>query len=201
MRGNSGHRRRSWRAGELGGAFWNNKPLYQMTWFDWASDFVSRWRTSEAAERSARDKFTPNAIAALEAAHEEAHRRQSGFVGVEHILLGLVGLKRGVANGTLLAMGIDLNAVYLEAAKVAGVGNTEAFAQRIPFTPRSKKVLQDAFHHSRRLGHHYIGTEHVLLALLAEREGLAAKVFKNLKLDADLLLKELLKTISSPVSD
>ncbi len=172
-----------------------------MTWLDWASDFVLRWRTCEATERAARDNFTPNALAALEAAHEEAHRLERDFVGVEHILLGLVGLKRGVANGTLLAMGIDLNAVYLEGVKVAGMGNTPAITQRIPFTPRSKKVLQDAFKNSKRLGHQYIGTEHVFLAILAERESLAAKVFKNFKLDTDLLQRELLKTISARVSD
>ena len=115
---------------------------------------------------------------------EEARRLGHNVVGTEHILLGLAAEGEGVAARALQAIGISLDKVRAEVEKVIGRG--EGVSQgNIGFTPRAKRVLELAFDEARQLGHTYIGTEHILLGLIREGEGVAAQVLRNLGADLD----------------
>lgn len=131
------------------------------------------------------NNFTPRAQRVLQLARGEAEQFNHGYVGTEHILLGLIALNQGVAVDALQALGVDLEGVRLEVEKAVGVGPEMKTVGNIPFTPRSKKVLALASSEARALGHTYVGTEHVLLGLLREGEGVAARVLERLGVDLD----------------
>ena len=128
------------------------------------------------------ERFTEKAIKVIMLAQEEARRLGHNFVGTEQILLGLIGEGTGVAAKVLKSMGINLKDARIEVEKIIGRGSGFV-AVEIPFTPRAKRVLELSLEEARQLGHNYIGTEHLLLGLIREGEGVAARVLENLGVD------------------
>ena len=141
------------------------------------------------------DNFTPRAQQVLQLARKEADRFNHGYVGTEHVLLGLIALGHGVAVNALQALGIDLASVRIEVEKAVGTGPETKTIGNVPFTPRAKKVLALSASEARGLGHSYVGTEHILLGLLREGEGIAARVLENLGIDLDETRYEIMKTL------
>ncbi|URE37808.1 ATP-dependent Clp protease ATP-binding subunit clpA [Musa troglodytarum] len=128
------------------------------------------------------ERFTEKAIKVIMLAQEEARRLGHNFVGTEQILLGLIGEGTGIAAKVLKSMGINLKDARIEVEKIIGRGSGFV-AVEIPFTPRAKRVLELSLEEARQLGHNYIGSEHLLLGLLREGEGVAARVLENLGAD------------------
>src|SRR3984957_736372 len=128
------------------------------------------------------ERFTEKAIKVIMLAQEEARRLGHNFVGTEQILLGLIGEGTGIAAKTLKSMGVNLKDARVEVEKIIGRGSGFV-AVEIPFTPRAKRVLELSWDEARQLGHNYIGTEHLLLGLIREGEGVAARVLENLDVD------------------
>ncbi|MEB3328358.1 MAG: ATP-dependent Clp protease ATP-binding subunit, partial [Candidatus Sericytochromatia bacterium] len=128
------------------------------------------------------ERFTEKAIKVIMLAQEEARRLGHNFVGTEQILLGLIGEGTGVAAKTLKSLGVSLKDARIEVEKIIGRGSGFV-AVEIPFTPRAKRVLELAWDEARQLGHNYIGTEHLLLGLIREGEGVAVRVLENLGVD------------------
>lgn len=128
------------------------------------------------------ERFTEKAIKVIMLAQEEARRLGHNFVGTEQILLGLIGEGTGIAAKTLKGMGVNLKEARAEVEKIIGRGSGFV-AVEIPFTPRAKRVLELSWDEARQLGHNYIGTEHLLLGLIREGEGVAARVLENLGVD------------------
>jgi ATP-dependent Clp protease ATP-binding subunit ClpA len=139
--------------------------------------------------------FTPRAQQVLALARKEADRFHHNFVGTEHLLLGLVRLGQGTAVNVLWKMGIDLEAARREVEKQVGSGPDQRVFGLIPYTPRVKKVLALAANEAKALNHTYVGTEHILLGLIREGDGVAALVLQRLGVDVEktrqLVLKEL----------
>lgn len=125
------------------------------------------------------ERFTEKAIKVIMLAQEEARRLGHNFVGTEQILLGLIGEGTGIAAKTLKSLGISLKDARIEVEKIIGRGSGFV-AVEIPFTPRAKRVLELSWDEARQLGHNYIGTEHLLLGLIREGEGVAIRVLENL---------------------
>ena len=138
------------------------------------------------------DNFTPRAQRVLHLARKEAEQFNHNYVGTEHILLGLVALGSGVAVSALQSLGVDLQGLRLEVEKAVGVGADTKVAGNIPFTPRAKKVLALATSEARSLSHSYVGTEHILLGLLREGEGIAARVLENMGVDLEEAREEIM---------
>ena len=139
--------------------------------------------------------FTPRAQQVLALARKEADRFNHNFVGTEHLLLGLIKLGQGVAVNVLQKMGLDLETVRLEVEKQVGTGPDQKQVGNIPYTPRVKKVLNLASKEAKQLQHTYVGTEHILLGLLREGEGVAARVLKKLDIDIEQTRQEILKEL------
>ena len=131
----------------------------------------------------------------LALARKEADRFNHNFVGTEHLLLGLIKLGQGVAVNVLQKMGLDLETVRLEVEKQVGTGPDQKQVGNIPYTPRVKKVLNLASKEAKQLQHTYVGTEHILLGLLREGDGVAARVLKNLDIDIEQTRQEILKEL------
>ena len=129
------------------------------------------------------ERFTDRARRVVVLAQEEARMLNHNYIGTEHILLGLIHEGEGVAAKALESLGISLEAVRQQVEEIIGQGQ-EAPSGHIPFTPRAKKVLELSLREALQLGHNYIGTEHILLGLIREGEGVAAQVL--VKLGADL---------------
>ena len=138
------------------------------------------------------NNFTPRAQQVMALARKEADRFNHSFVGTEHLLLGLINLGQGVAVNVLQKMGLDLETVRLEVEKQVGTGPDQKLAGNIPYTPRVKKVLELSKKEAKALHHTYVGTEHILLGLLREGEGVAARVLRNLDIDIDQCRQEIL---------
>ncbi len=143
----------------------------------------------------AMNNFTPRAQQVLALARKEADRFNHNFVGTEHLLLGLIKLGQGVAVNVLQKMGLDLETVRMEVEKQVGTGPDQKMIGNIPYTPRVKKVLALAQKEAKALNHTYVGTEHILLGLLREGDGVAARVLKNLDVDIELTRQEILKEL------
>lgn len=143
----------------------------------------------------AMSNFTPRAQQVLALARKEADRFNHNFVGTEHLLLGLIKLGQGVAVNVLQKMGLDLETVRLEVEKQVGTGPDQKQVGNIPYTPRVKKVLSLAAKEAKALNHTYVGTEHILLGLLREGDGVAARVLKNLDVDIEQTRQEILKEL------
>jgi len=139
--------------------------------------------------------FTPRAQQVLALARKEADRFNHNFVGTEHLLLGLIKLGQGVAVNVLQKMGLDLETVRMEVEKQVGTGPDQKMIGNVPFTPRVKKVLQLAAKEAKMLNHTYVGTEHILLGLLREGDGVAARVLKNLDVDIEATRSEILREL------
>ncbi|MEP6685266.1 MAG: ATP-dependent Clp protease ATP-binding subunit [Verrucomicrobiota bacterium] len=141
------------------------------------------------------NNFTPRAQQVLALARKEADRFNHNYVGTEHLLLGLIKLGQGVAVNVLQKMGLDLETVRMEVEKQVGSGPETKMVGNIPYTPRVKKVLALAGKEAKALNHSYVGTEHILLGLLREGEGVAARVLKSLELDIERTRNEILKEL------
>ncbi len=141
------------------------------------------------------NNFTPRAQQVLALARKEADRFNHNYVGTEHLLLGLIKLGQGVAVNVLQKMGLDLETVRMEVEKQVGSGPDQKMVGNIPYTPRVKKVLALAGKEAKALNHSYVGTEHILLGLLREGEGVAARVLKNLEVDIERTRNEILKEL------
>ncbi len=141
------------------------------------------------------NNFTPRAQQVLALARKEADRFNHNYVGTEHLLLGLIKLGQGVAVNVLQKMGLDLETVRMEVEKQVGSGPETKMVGNIPYTPRVKKVLALAGKEAKALNHSYVGTEHILLGLLKEGEGVAARVLKSLEVDIDRTRNEILKEL------
>src|SRR5580765_5691641 len=143
----------------------------------------------------AMNNFTPRAQQVLALARKEADRFNHNFVGTEHLLLGLIKLGQGVAVNVLQKLGLDLETVRMEVEKQVGTGPDQKMIGNIPYTPRVKKVLALAGKEAKALNHTYVGTEHILLGLLREGDGVAARVLKNLDVDIEQTRQEILKEL------
>ncbi|HKR53175.1 MAG TPA: ATP-dependent Clp protease ATP-binding subunit, partial [Chthoniobacterales bacterium] len=141
------------------------------------------------------NNFTPRAQQVLQLARKEADRFNHNYVGTEHLLLGLIKLGQGVAVNVLQKMGLDLETVRMEVEKQVGSGPETKMVGNIPYTPRVKKVLALAGKEAKALNHSYVGTEHILLGLLREGEGVAARVLKSLEIDIERTRNEILKEL------
>lgn len=141
------------------------------------------------------NNFTPRAQQVLALARKEADRFNHAYVGTEHLLLGLIKLGQGVAVNVLERMGLALEAVRQEVEKEVGSGPPQKTVGNIPYTPRVKKVLALANKEAKALNHSYVGTEHLLLGLLREGEGVAARVLKRLDVDIQRTRNEILAEI------
>jgi ATP-dependent Clp protease ATP-binding subunit ClpC len=131
------------------------------------------------------ERFTDRARRAVVQAQEEARTLNHDFIGTEHILLGLVGEGQGVAAKALESLGVSMEAVRQRVEDIVPPGQVEVRTGHIPFTPRAKKVLELSLSEAKLLGHRYVGTEHILLGLLREGEGVAAQVLTALGADLD----------------
>ena len=141
------------------------------------------------------NNFTPRAQQVLALARKEADRFNHSYVGTEHLLLGLIKLGQGVAVNVLERMGLDLESVRMEVEKEVGTGTGQKISGSIPYTPRVKKVLALANKEAKALNHSYVGTEHILLGLLREGEGVAARVLRRMDVDIQRTRNEILAEI------
>ncbi len=139
--------------------------------------------------------FTPRAQQVLALARKEADRFNHNFLGTEHLLLGLIKLGQGVAVNVLQKMGLDLETVRMAVEKKTGTGPDQKMVGNIPYTPRVKKVLALASKEAKALNHTYVGTEHLLLGLLREGDGIAAQVLRDLDVDIEQTRQEILKEL------
>jgi len=141
------------------------------------------------------NNFTPRAQQVLALARKEADRFNHNYVGTEHLLLGLIKLGQGVAVNVLQKMDLNLETVRMEVEKQVGTGGDQKMVGNIPYTPRVKKVLALAGKEAKALNHSYVGTEHILLGLLREGEGVAARVLRSLDVDIERTRNEILREL------
>ena len=140
------------------------------------------------------ERFTHRARQAMVLAQEEARHFNHNYIGTEHLLLGLLRLDEGLASRVLTSLNVSVEAVREQVGSIVGYGEEEMGAQA-PFTPRSKKVLELALREAMRLEHNYIGTEHILLGLVRESEGVANQVLSNLGVDGDEIRAKLARML------
>ncbi len=143
------------------------------------------------------NRFTERARKVIILAKEEARRFNHDYIGTEHILLGLVREGEGVAATVLKKVGVSLENIRIEVEKLVQPGPTTQIIGDIPFTPRAKKALELAAEEARSLGHNYIGTEHLLLGLIREGEGIASQVLLNLGMDLNTVRNEVMELLGS----
>ena len=150
-------------------------------------------------ERNRFDKFTERARKVLSLAQEEAQRFNHNYIGTEHLLLGLVREGEGVAAQVLATLGVDLNKVRQQVEFIIGRGDRIVLGE-IGLTPRAKKVLELAVDEARRLNHHYVGTEHLLLGLVREGEGIAAGVLESLGVNLEKVRNTTVQILAGKIS-
>jgi ATP-dependent Clp protease ATP-binding subunit ClpC len=167
-----------------------------MIWFDWAKEHLAKWKSGLLAGGEHQDLFTPRAIQVVALARKEADRLNHNFIGTEHLLLGLIKLNRGVAVNALHKLGVNLETARAKVESIVSIGTGEKNTGPIPYTPRVKKVLALANRNAKALNHTYIGTEHLLLGLMEETDGVAAKVLRMLKVDLQQTREEILKELT-----
>jgi ATP-dependent Clp protease ATP-binding subunit ClpC len=141
------------------------------------------------------ERFTERARQVVVLAQDEARALKHGYIGTEHILLGLLREEEGLAARVLASLDVSVDSVRAQVARIVGQGDAVPAGQ-IPFTPRTKKVLELALREARALGHKYIGTEHVLLGLVREGEGVAMRVLLEVGADADSIRGRVLNALS-----
>lgn len=141
------------------------------------------------------NRFTERAQRVILIAQEEAKRLNHDYVGTEHLLLGLIALGEGVAAQVVANLGVDLRRVRAEIEKIVGTGDNVMLLGEIPFTPRAKKVLELAVEEAQNMGHNYVGTEHLLLGLIREEEGVAARVMENIGVRLDVVREEVISLL------
>src|SRR3989338_8482382 len=145
------------------------------------------------------NRFTERARKVIILAKEEARRFNHDYIGTEHLLLGLIREGEGVAAAVLQKLGLDLETIRIEVEKLVQPGPQTQVLGDIPFTPRSKKALELSAEEARALGHNYIGTEHLLLGLIKEGEGMAYRVLLNLGLDLGKVRNEVMDLLGSGI--
>ncbi|NLO82537.1 MAG: ATP-dependent Clp protease ATP-binding subunit [Clostridiales bacterium] len=139
-------------------------------------------------------RFTERAQRALVFAQEEARNLGHNYVGTEHLLLGLVREEEGVASQVLRQLGADVSKIRSQVEALVGRGNYN-FSEGFGYTPRTKRIMELSFYEARNLGHNYIGTEHLLLALIREGEGVAARILKDLDIDLQDVREQLINVL------
>ena len=157
--------------------------------------------SSHCTEESMFDRFTDRAKKVMNLARQEAQRFNHEYLGTEHVLLGLVQEGSGVAANVLKNMGIDLNKIRMEVEKIVKTGPSMVTMGQLPFTPRAKKVLELSMEEAGNLGHNYIGTEHLLLGLIKENEGIAAQVLLNLGIKLEDVREEVLDFLGADTTE
>jgi ATP-dependent Clp protease ATP-binding subunit ClpC len=143
------------------------------------------------------ERFTERARHVVVLAQDEARRLRHNYIGTEHLLLGLLREEEGIAARVLESLGIALEDVQALVSRIVGRGD-EATTGQIPFTPRAKKVLELSLREARSLGHNYIGTEHILLGVVRENEGVAARILLDFDADAEKVRTEVIRMLSGP---
>src|SRR2546423_4695844 len=145
------------------------------------------------------ERFTDRARKVMQLANQEAQRFNHEYIGTEHVLLGLVKEGSGVAANVLKNLDIDLRKIRLEVEKIVqhGPGGEQVVMGRLPHTPRAKKVIEYSIEEARNLNHNYVGTEHLLLGLLREQEGVAAQVLMNLGLKLEDVREEVMNLLGA----
>ena len=146
------------------------------------------------------DRFTDRARKVMGLARQEAQRFNHDYIGTEHILLGLIQEGSGVAADVLKNLDVDLKKIRQEVEKLVSHGTTMVTMGQLPFTPRAKKVLELSMEEASNLGHNYIGTEHLLLGLIREQEGIAAQVLQNIKVRLEDVREEVLELLGAEVA-
>ena len=141
------------------------------------------------------ERFTDRARKVMQLANQEAQHFNHEYIGTEHILLGLVKEGSGVAANVLKNLDGDLRKIRIEVEKLVQTGPEMVTMGKLPHTPRAKKVIEYSMEEARNLGHNYVGTEHILLGLLREQEGVAAQVLLNLELRLDEVREEVLNLL------
>jgi ATP-dependent Clp protease ATP-binding subunit ClpC len=145
------------------------------------------------------NRFTERARKVILLAKEEAKRFNHDYIGTEHILLGLIKEGEGVAAAVLTSLGLDPENIRAEVEKLVQTGPSKVLTEDIPFTPRAKKVIELAMDEARALGHNYIGTEHLLLGLIREGDGVASQVLINMGLDLKSVRDEVLNLLGASI--
>jgi ATP-dependent Clp protease ATP-binding subunit ClpA len=143
------------------------------------------------------ERFTERARLVVVLAQEEARALTHNYIGTEHILLGLLREQEGLAAAVLESLEITLERVRAQVVRIVGSGE-ELTSGQIPFTPRAKKVLEIALREALSLGHNYIGTEHILLGLVRENDGVAVRILLDFDADAERIRNEVIRMLSSP---
>jgi ATP-dependent Clp protease ATP-binding subunit ClpC len=143
------------------------------------------------------NRFTERARRVILLAKEEAKRFNHDYIGTEHLLLGLIREGEGVAAAVLMSLGLDPTKIRTEVEKLVQPGSSASVSGDIPFTPKAKKAIELSMEEARQLGHNYIGTEHLLLGLIKEGEGVASEVLLNLGLDAARVRDEVMQILGS----
>jgi ATP-dependent Clp protease ATP-binding subunit ClpC len=143
------------------------------------------------------ERFTERARQVVVLAQDEARNLKHNYIGTEHLLLGLMREEEGLAARALEALDVSIDEVRAQVARVVGEGE-EVTTGQIPFTPRAKKVLELALREALRLGHNYIGTEHILLGLARENEGVAARVLLDFNVGAERIQSAVIGMLSGP---
>jgi ATP-dependent Clp protease ATP-binding subunit ClpC len=144
------------------------------------------------------ERFTERARQVVVLAQDEARLLRHNYIGTEHILLGLLREEEGIAARVLGELGVELDAVRAQVSQIVGTGEDDVTTGQIPFTPRAKKVLELSLREARAFGHEYIGTEHILLGLVRENEGVAAALLLESGTDADAVRNAVLRKLSGP---
>src|SRR5437879_1680532 len=147
------------------------------------------------------ERFTDRARKVMQLANQEAQRSHHEYIGTEHVLLGLIKEGSGVAANVLKNLDVDLRKIWLEVEKLVQSGPDMVTMGKLPHTPRAKKVIEYAMEEARNLNHNYVGTEHVLLGLLREQEGVAAQVLMNLGLKLEDVREEVLNLLGHNMPD
>src|SRR3954449_1967840 len=162
-----------------------------------------RWAPQRSAGSAGRtsstmfERFTERARQVVVLAQEEARTLKHNYIGTEHILLGLLREEEGLAARVLESLDITVERVRAQVVRIVGQGD-EVTTGQIPFTPRAKKVLELALREALSLGHNYIGTEHILLGLVRENEGVAARILLDFDADAEKIRNEIIRMLSGP---
>jgi ClpA/ClpB-like protein/UvrB/UvrC motif-containing protein len=143
------------------------------------------------------ERFTDRARNVVVLAQEEARLLNHNYIGTEHLLLGLIRESEGIAAKVLMSLGVDLDAVREQVEEIVGRGTSEP-SGHIPFTPRAKKVLELSLREALQLSHNYIGTEHILLGMIREGEGVAAQVLVRLGADLNRVRQQVIQQLRGP---
>ncbi|MGH2768871.1 MAG: Clp protease N-terminal domain-containing protein, partial [Actinomycetota bacterium] len=145
------------------------------------------------------ERFTDRARRVVVLAQEEARHLNHNYIGTEHILLGLISEGEGVGAQALRALGFSLEAVRSQVGDIIGTGSSSPQGH-IPFTPRAKKVLEISLREMHQLGHNHIGTEHILLGIIREGEGVAAQVLERMGAELERVRQQVIQLLSGHVS-